>query len=246
MWLAGGAETCRSGTLSFAATVQSIMASNGLNGVSIALSVVAVTFFIVGTIAYSDGHKNIENTAWIKLSEGNRDGYFGLRNVYFHDDIVDFSVTAKYTNEFCTEKYCDTCEKAGKAAFGLTIIATIFAAITMALSAASIASYNKGLQIANVFMAFLSAAASLIAIGLFMSWCWNALDKVFSGDDDGYYPALGDDDGNGQHLKWGSGGILTIIGMLLMWLVVIFQIAAAAVAAPAYTATNNQTEMTKA
>jgi hypothetical protein len=222
------------------------MASNGLNGVSIALSVVAVTFFIVGTIAYSDEHKNIENTAWIKLSEGDTDGHFGLRAIYFHLKSLDISFTGKYTDSRCTEDYCDTCEEAGKAAFGLTIIATIFAAITMALSAASIATYNKSLQIANVFMAFLSAAASLIAIGVFMSWCWDALNKVFSGDDDGYTPTYGDDDGNAQSLKWGSGGILTIIGMLLMWLVVIFQIAAAAVGAPAYSATNNQTEMTKA
>jgi hypothetical protein len=95
----------------------------------------------------------------------------------------------------------------------------------MALGGALVASANKSMQIANVIMSFFAALTSLIAIGLFMSDCYNAINND-SSDDDTY-----DDDGSSLSLKWGPGAILTIIGMLLMWIVVVLQIVAAATSA---------------
>lgn len=209
-----------------------IMASQALNGTSLALSVASMAFFIVGAIAYTDQQIAIENTAWIYFNKAGTESYYGLHTVFtkFKFDEIDYKGTLSYDESACNLHGCDVCNKAGRSAFGLTILAAIFSAITLSLSGVSLASYNKGLQIANVVMAFLSAAFSLIAIGLFMSWCFDALEDNVNTDDDGTSYGY-DDDGYSRSidLKWGNGSILTTLGMLLMWVVVILQIAAAIV-----------------
>lgn len=193
------------------------MASVGLNGASIALSVVSLAFFVVGCIGYSDEGKVLKSVAWITSDNNGLDTYFGLRSVYVYIDLLDSDAIRDYDDDACTFKFCDKCEKNGQAAFGLTVIATVFTAIAFALSAASLAAFNKGIQVANIFMAFIAAAASLVGVGLFMGKCYKELDNAFS------------DGTNGLDLEWGPGAVLTLIGMLLMWIVVIFQIAAAGV-----------------
>lgn len=192
--------------------------SAGLNGASIALCVISLIFFLVGCIAYSDDGDVIKNTAWFTSSDSGSDTYFGLKKVYFTFGSFDASVS--YGSDSCPDNTCDKCDQDGKGALGLNILAIIFTTITVALSGALLASANKGMQIANIFMSFIAAVCSLISIGLFMGDCYNAINN----DDDDYY------DDSGLDLKWGSGSILTLIGMLMMWIVVVLQIAATAMA----------------
>lgn len=210
------------------------MASVGLNGASLALATISSIFFIIGCVGYANQRDAVQNTAWFTASQDSVDYYFGLRYAYIHVDISGFTFDGKidYSDDACGGDACDKCTRDGKAAFGLTVISTIFAVIVGAMSAAGIAAPNKMISIANVFLSFVAAVFSLIAIGLFMGECYNAIKDDSSGDDDDdayYYDDDSTDDSGSLPLKWGPGGILTIIGMLMMWIVLIFQIAAAAV-----------------
>jgi hypothetical protein len=202
--------------------------SAALNGTTVALSLISGLFFIIGCVGFADQREAIENTAWITSSKDGLDVYFGLRRAYVSFDFFGstFDANIQYgSSTQCTEDWCDKCQSGGQGAVGLTIIALIFTTVTMALGGALIASANKSMQIANVIMSFFAACSSLIAIGLFMGGCYNAIDND-SNDDDTY-----DDDGSSLNLKWGPGAILTILGMLLMWIVVVLQIVAAATSA---------------
>lgn len=202
--------------------------STGLNGASIALSLVSAVFFLVGCIGYSDQSQTIENVAWITSSKNDIDLYFGLQAAKISIDFGAYGTyadTLKYSsNTDCNGDFCDKCARDGQGALGLTIIALVFSIVVVGLSGALIASANKGMQIANTLISLISAAFSLIAVGLFMGECYNAINNE-DDDDDGY-----DDDGVSISLKWGPGAILTILGMLMMWIVVVLQIAAACMA----------------
>eukprot|EP00168_Porphyra_purpurea_P001551 TRINITY_DN11874_c0_g1_i1.p1 TRINITY_DN11874_c0_g1~~TRINITY_DN11874_c0_g1_i1.p1 ORF type:complete len:218 (+),score=9.02 TRINITY_DN11874_c0_g1_i1:59-712(+) len=205
--------------------------STGLNGASIALSFISGLFFLIGCVGYADQKAAIENVAWITSSKNNLDVYFGLRTAYlsYKDPVMGtIDLSLDYGGDSCGDQdFCDKCQRDGQGALGLTIIALIFTTITLALSGALIASANKGMQIANIFMSFIAAAVSLIAIGLFMGECYNAVDDSSNADDDAAaYYYYDDDGGDPLSLKWGPGSILTIIGMLLMWIVVVLQIVA--------------------
>jgi hypothetical protein len=198
--------------------------SAALNGTTVALSLISGIFFIIGCVGYADQRDAVENTAWITSSKDGIDVYFGLRRAYVGVDFAGttFNLNLQYGSVDCTDSWCDTCQSDGQGAVGLTILALIFTTITLSLSGALIASANKALQITNVLVSFFAATTSLIAIGLFMSQCYDAINKS---DNDDY------DDGSSLDLKWGPGSILTILGMLLMWVVVVLQIVAAATSA---------------
>jgi amino acid transporter len=177
------------------------MASRGLNGLSTALSGLAVVFFLVGVVAYSDEAASVRNVAWITVS----DYYFGLRC------FVGSHTTATTEYARCSGSICNSCEKAGTGAFGLTMAAIVFSALTTVLSAASAARSTKGLQVTTVMTAIVSVTLSLIAVGWFMGSCWNALDNIVN------------------DVKWGPGSVLTLIGVILMGVVVLLQIMATVV-----------------
>jgi hypothetical protein len=205
--------------------------SAALNGTTIALSLISGLFFIIGCVGYADQRDAVQNTAWITSSKDGLDVYFGLRRAYVSFDFFGstYDGNVQYgSSTDCMDDWCDKCQSDGQGALGLTIIALIFTTVTMALGGALVASANKSMQIANVIMAFFAALTSLIAIGLFMSDCYNAINND-SSDDDTYDDDT--DDGSSLSLKWGPGAILTIVGMLLMWIVVVLQIVAAATSA---------------
>ena len=196
--------------------------SVALNGVSLAISVVAIVFFIVGCIGYTVNEDNLKQVAWATTDINGVDYYIGLRMVYF--EFGGASMDVRYSD--CNQDFCDACNVEGKGAVALLIIAIGFAVITASLCAALLATpSNSSMQTANVFMSLLSGIASLIGFAVFMGHCYKRLFNYFNEDDDSPY-YYGDDDNSGK-LKWGPGSILSIIGMLLMWIVTILQIVAA-------------------
>lgn len=190
-------------------------------------------FFIIGSVNYSNSDKTIKDTAWITSSEGPIDIYFGLRTAYANVGLVSLGGKIKYSDQACFTENCDICDKAGKGAFGLTVVAAVFSVICLALSAAALPGYDKGIQIANVFVAFIAFGASLGAILLFMAWCGIALDKgydeLIDRTDDAFGPIFQDDGGTSESnpiLNWGPGSIITIIGTIMMFFVLAFQVTA--------------------
>lgn len=191
------------------------MSTLWLNGISIAISVVSVSFVAVGSIGYSEEKSVIQSVAWITSANGGLSADFGLRSVYLSSDLLDFEVTQTYRDETCTADFCGICEKNGKSSFVLTIIAIGLTVISMIFGGLAMVITSKALQVINGIVSLFAALGSLVAVGVFMFNCYSAVDQ-----DLGEGP-------NGLDLQWGPGAILTIIGMLLMWVVVFCQCGAA-------------------
>ena len=161
---------------------------------------------------------------WATTDINGIDYYIGLGIVFL--EFGGAKLEVRYSS--CDQDFCDICNEEGKGAFALLIIAIGFAVITTSLCAALLVTpSNSGMQTANIFMSLLSGIASLIGFSVFMGHCYKRLFDFFNEDDDSPY-YYGDDDNSGK-LKWGPGSILSIIGMLLMWIVTILQIVAAVV-----------------
>jgi hypothetical protein len=205
------------------------MASKGLNGASVALGVISTLFFVVGAIGYSSNTDAIENVAWITSSQDGVDIYYGLSKAYatldFNGETLDISF--KYNSDSCSDDWCDKCQRDGQAAVSLNILAIIFTVVVVGLSCTLLASPNRGMQTGSAIFSFLASLFSLIAVAVFMGECHKAIDDANSSDDDAYaaYGSTNDDGGIGD-LKWGPGAVLALVGMLLMWIVTIFQVAA--------------------
>jgi hypothetical protein len=91
------------------------------------------------------------------------------------------------------------------------------------LSCTLLASPNRGMQTGNAIFSSLASMFSLIAVGVFMGVYYKDINDASSGDDDTY---AYDDGSSSLDLKWGPGAVLALVGMLLMWIVTIFQVAA--------------------
>lgn len=202
--------------------------STTLNIASVAISVISLAFFVVGAIGFADQREVIYDVPWIYVSESDVDVRVGLRKIYGEFSGTDFSTGFKAST--CTQDYCKTCEEDGKGAFGLLIISIFLTTLVIIFSGFLIASHNAGKQIANVFVAFAAGCASLVAIGLFMGSCFDAIDADSNLD-----------------FAWGVGSILTILAMGMMWVVVVLQIVASAVGSnvAAYTAGNTGSDINR-
>lgn len=194
--------------------------SAALNGTTVALSLISATFFLVGCFGYADFKSAVKNTAWIVSSNEGLDVHFGLRKAFLHYDYRGY--TEDYNNEYdnCSLTWCDNCFSDGKGTFGLTIIALFFACVTLFFSCALLVTKNRSMQISNVLISFFAAFSSMMGVALFMNDCYDAINSVNNDYDDDY-----DDDGLFT-LKWGPGSIVTLVGMLLMWIVLVLQIVA--------------------
>ena len=197
-----------------------------LNCVSLALCALCFVFFLIGCVGYGSDSSSPETVPWIISDDDNFDLYFGLQTILVTFESPSFSGTFSYTLDYtdsnCTPDFCNDCETDGKAAFGLTLIALVFTTFSLGVLVALLIKYSRTLQIANIFMAAIAASASLIGIGLFMGDCYNAINDENVADDtyggSGYTADV--------NLQWGSGSIITLVGMLLMWFVTILQIIA--------------------
>lgn len=175
--------------------------------VSGALSVLAVTFLMIGCIGYSSEGATIQNVPWIKYEDHSDTIWFALRKAYV-DVGAFYKDTLAYTDEGCVNSFCDRCNRDGKASFALLVVATVFAAITACISyVIIIATPTFQLRITNIFTAMVAFGFSLIAIGLFMRDCYK---KIRSVNIEGSF-------------SWGSGAVLSLIGSIIMFIVLIMQ-----------------------
>lgn len=168
----------------------------------------ATVFFIIGCTGYTETKENLENVPWITFKEDSLDlkAYFGLKA--YRIDAFD-SDTEAYSADSCTASFCDRCEHDGRSAIGLLVISTVFAAVTTVLSGALAASHNATSQLGNLFLSFVSAAFAIIGFGMFMGSCYMKIDEDSNFD-----------------LKWGAGSIITLLGLIMMFVVVVLQFGA--------------------
>lgn len=140
-----------------------------LNSLSAVLSLSAFVFFLIGCIGYTSNEETVKDVAWI-TSEHDDDNklWFALLKVSFQVDLGFLfgvvSDTVKYNDQACFFEFCDQCNKDGQSAFGLLVLALTASLISGFISSAMIGFYFVSLQIANVLIAALAVASSVIGI----------------------------------------------------------------------------------
>ena len=187
-----------------------------LNGISAAIAGLAVLFFIVGAAGYSNDSDVIEDVAWITISKNGFDVYYGLQKYLFKYNGYEPSLS--YDSDTCTLDSCDHCYKDGMASIALIIIALFFTTTVTCISGVLVTSANSSgvlMQATNLGLALFAAIMGAIALGLFMGDCYNKVYDEVNTDDD-YVGSV--------NLKWGPGSILTLIGVILMFIVAALQV----------------------
>jgi hypothetical protein len=173
---------------------------------SLILALLSVPCFLIGCLAFDTYTTIVRSFSWFKSADGDADAYFGLRMVYITSDSSFEGNKIHFDDKSaCTESWCEQCAQDGRWAFALNIVAALLALIC---GSRLLRTY---LARVDLFVAFtaavVSAIASLVGLSLFMSDCMNAVDGSFSGE-----------------LQWGSGSVLTNLGMVFMWIVAALQV----------------------
>lgn len=199
-----------------------------LNSVSAVLSLIAFVFFLIGCIGYTSNEDTVKDVAWIYYEQdSDNEVWFALLKLAFTVDLGPFfgtvTDTVKYDDQACAFDFCDRCYQDGQSAFGLLVLALAATLVSGVISSAIVGFYFFTLQLANVIIAGVALVASVIGIGLFMNGCMNKIRDEL--DDD-------------KNLEWGPGAIISVVGMLLMFVVMVLQIAAVIVGG-----TNNATRI---
>lgn len=165
-----------------------------ISAVSCVLSAFSVICFIIGCIGFSTDSDPLKSVAWAVYDTDKV--YYGLQAVEFNGEIIEYAD--------CNSSVCDDCASDGTTAFGLLIIAVILSLATAAIHGSMISVPNTAMKIPVIVSSLLSFATSIVGVGIFMGGC---------------YVSLEDDTDDGSKLAWGPGSILSIIGMLLMFIV---------------------------
>jgi uncharacterized membrane protein YidH (DUF202 family) len=194
------------------------MTSQCLNGTTVILCMVSVALLIASSVNYSNDRGLMETTSWIMSNDEPVDLYFCLRGILGVVDSSGADVKFLYRDHVCQVNYCEVCQRFGETAFALNIIAAGLSMVVLVLSAANIADYSRLRQFVGVFLSCAAAVVSVVSIAVFMGNCWTAIVRE-----------------NSQlQITWGLGAILTTIGMIVMWVVLLFQMAAAITGGPSH------------
>jgi len=184
-----------------------------LQYVSLGLCLLALLFFVIGCIGFSNDHDVVENVSWIMIDTGPTTIYYGLKEATTskggggsYEDCKDVSDT------------CDQCNDDGKGAFALIFIATLLTAATAGFSGflSQATEANMTLGTVTIVLSILAVGASLISLAIFMGGCYNEID-----------------DSTNEDLEWGPGSVLSIIGLLIMAAVAVIQVLTTCIWKPA-------------
>lgn len=181
--------------------------SRDLNIATVVFAFASFVFFIIGVIGYASDKDVMENTAWVTVDDHGEKRWLNLAGIY-SKGAAGTSVV-QYANFACTPDFCDTCASTGDASFGLLLVATVFASFTTVLSGILSSSPSSTLQLVNLVVAFITAVFSLIGFALFMGGCYVKYEDFTT-----------------LSTHYGPGAIITLLGLLMMWVTVGFQIGA--------------------
>ena len=203
--------------------------SVALNGTSVGVSGLALIFFIIGCAGYTKEKDTLKSVSWISQDDDYGNVWIGLTALYidfgsYVSEVMLFSNCGDDSYDDGDDSACSQCERTGKAAVGLLVVATMLCFLSICLSGFSIASSSLPITYANIATSFLSGFLAVIGFGLFMHTCYDELQL---------------DDDYATTLKYGPGSIITLVALLFMWITCVLQIAAAVLNKPANTALNN-------
>lgn len=172
-----------------------------INGIGAALSLVSTVFFVIGAVAYSNNFGDLTHVCWLYADDFGTKLYVGLQSIGVAGNGQENSI--KFASDVeCAFDFCSDCEESGRGTFGAVIGAAVLATAVVVLSLVSMVSHSNSLQVSISIVALCSAMLAAVALGLLMGQCQSKMEH----------------DLNNFNFVWGSGAILTIIGMMLMTL----------------------------
>lgn len=180
--------------------------SEAANSVSSVCAFASFIFFIVGSVGYTDNKDTIQDVPWIIGSQDITGGdvFIGLR-LYYNSGLL--KTTVKFSDNECILNFCDKCDRDGRIALGLTIIALFFTFAELAACCIFTGKTTVSSHLLQMALSLVAAIFSLAALILFMGDCYDAIDNT-----------------DGFDVHWGTSAILVILGMLLMWLALILHV----------------------
>lgn len=172
--------------------------------VAVVLAFISCVFYICGAAAAGTDVTTLETVNWLKgsdLKAGNELDYLvGLKAVYVREGPRGEQNGAVYVYKDCNEQsaICAACESPGQIAQACTILALLFAMATLVLSGIRISYDGDILVLSCVVCNVVSCTFASAGMAVF----------------DDCYTQLYDDY---DEAKYGSGIIIVLFGMLLMF-----------------------------
>jgi hypothetical protein len=186
--------------------------SSSLAYVSLFLSICSFIFLVVACSGYTSSGSIVESSYWIYYDEKSYKNdldievWFGLKGFYGSTNDSNYMYT-NYDSNTCSSKLlsnsdhiCYRCNLLGKDTLILLSIScclTFGCIITNAINAIN---EEVTVKIAGATMSFLSFILSLVGICIFMTTCYNAIDRLVYVE--------------GEKLHYGPGASIGVVGFL--------------------------------
>ena len=186
--------------------------SSSLAYVSLFLSICAFIFLVVACSGYTSTRSIVESSYWIYYEKSYKNTvdievWFGLKGFYGSTNESNYSYT-NYDSNSCSTKLlsyssnhiCYRCNLLGKDTLillSLSCCLTFGCIITNAINAIN---EEVTVKITGAIMSFLSFLLSLVGISIFMTTCYNAIDRL--------------DYVEGNSLHYGPGASIGVVGFL--------------------------------
>jgi len=169
--------------------------------VFIGLSALSCLFFMIGALGYTTTKDTMKNISWFYFDQFDKNKvYYSLKGQY----IVQYDNSGDYGSVDQT-RY-DKCDSDGYAAYVLVVISCLCSLSCAFLSGALIKNDFTFGQFIGCALAGLATFFSGIALAVFMGDCQNAMKKWTDNFPDVEY-------------HWAPGAILTVVGMVMMFVV---------------------------
>ena len=178
-------------------------------GVAAFFSVAALVFYIIASCGYSKDRKVLKGCHWIYFEQNydyfyssiDEKVYFGLKGYYYLSSDPALSGSNKFYYYGSSDEYysLNECDESGKSAFWATIIACIFSFISAITNGVGGVSEAKVVKAVSAVLSIIACLSGIIAVGVFMSTCF---DKIYN---DASYTS---------DLYYGNGSILAITALI--------------------------------
>lgn len=168
-------------------------------GIAALFSVAAFVFYVIAASGYSKDYKVLKGCQWFYYDGSVQQTddfygdivydykyYFGLKGALFSVSKYDVRQFYYYGSSG-DDNINDKCDSPGKSAFALTVVACIFSFITIITNGAGGVSEETVVKAVSAVLSIIASLFGMIAVGVFMTSCYNKFDDLFDDSDNFHY-----------------------------------------------------------
>jgi hypothetical protein len=179
-------------------------------GIGAVFSVAAFVFYVIAASGYSKDYKVLKGCSWFYYH-----GPLQPTDDYSYDDIIydykfyfglkGFLIRVSdnrlfsYYGSFTDDNVNDKCDSPGLSAFALSLVACILSFITIITNGAGGVSEETVVKAASAVLSIIACLFGMIAVGVFMTSCYNKFNDLDLFDSD--------------KLHYGNGSILALTAL---------------------------------